>query len=119
MSKIQETLDAVLENLRLGIPIILENENDEKKTEEVEDVDKVDNSHEIFDRSRLVEVLRSQKLSSLKNPPKVTVGMIGYPNVGKSSTVNVLMQVKKVIYIICHFKSYCYSLEHKFGNHYR
>ncbi|KAI8426568.1 hypothetical protein MSG28_005356 [Choristoneura fumiferana] len=96
LNKIQDTLDAVLENLRLGKPIILENENDVKKSEKIEDVDNVDNSHEIFDRNRLLEVLKNQKLSNLKNPPRVTVGMIGYPNVGKSSTVNVLMQVKKV-----------------------
>ncbi|KAI8426571.1 hypothetical protein MSG28_005357 [Choristoneura fumiferana] len=101
LNKIQDTLDAVLENLRLGKPIILENENDVKKSEKIEDVDNVDNSHEIFDRNRLLEVLKNQKLSNLKNPPRVTVGMIGYPNVGKSSTVNVLMQVKKVITILC------------------
>lgn len=112
---IQEALDKVLENLRLGKPIepfqsigsttneethLTENSNANdvpNSAENVnEDVEKVTNSYEIFDRDRLVQVLKEQKLDKLKNPPRLTVGMIGYPNVGKSSSVNVLMQTKKV-----------------------
>ncbi|XP_063535519.1 large subunit GTPase 1 homolog [Cydia strobilella] len=92
LSKIQDTLDTVLDNLRLGKPIEpLQSEDITENTEK-----SVENSYEIFDRDRLLEVLKKQELSYLKNPPRITVGMIGYPNVGKSSTVNVLMQTKKV-----------------------
>ncbi|XP_045450740.1 large subunit GTPase 1 homolog [Melitaea cinxia] len=116
IDSIQEALDEVLENLRLGKPIepfrsiesttneethLTENSNTNDvprcSTEDVnEDVENDTNSYEIFDRDRLLQVLKKQKLNKLKNPPRLTVGMIGYPNVGKSSSVNVLMQSKKV-----------------------
>lgn len=130
IDRIQEILDKVVESLRLGKPIedypVLDktepapqtedNEAQEKNlqenvskeqvqssTEEVEHSNQVQNSHEIFDRQKLLEVLKKQQVDRLKNPPRLTVGMIGYPNVGKSSTVNVLMQVKKVSGIILRF----------------
>ncbi|XP_032520502.2 large subunit GTPase 1 homolog [Danaus plexippus] len=107
---VQEALDRVMESLRLGIPIEPFLCNPEKTTdsEQVDDCDtdqkedhtgtdnKVENSHEIFGRDKLLEVLKTYKGKELKNPPRITVGMIGYPNVGKSSSVNVLMQTKKV-----------------------
>ncbi|XP_049874571.1 large subunit GTPase 1 homolog [Pectinophora gossypiella] len=107
IDNIQNTLDKVLENFRLGKPVELlqsntvsENKNEEGAAagseEKTDENTEVKNSHEIFDRDRLVGVLKELKLENLKNPPRVTVGMIGYPNVGKSSTVNVLMQTKKV-----------------------
>lgn len=124
IDRIQEILDKVVESLRLGKPVEdypapestenkeptpeIENkealeqnsqENEESvqsSTEKVEHSDQVQNSHEIFNRQKLLEVLKKQHVDRLKNPPRLTVGMIGYPNVGKSSTVNVLMQVKKV-----------------------
>lgn len=61
-----------------------------------EEKEEVNNSYEVCDRDQLLEVLKAQKVQYKKNPPRLTVGMIGYPNVGKSSTVNVLMQTKKV-----------------------
>lgn len=109
MSIIQEALDKVLENLRLGKLIEsielnkservnCESDHQKENTNENGDLvrENVLNSHEIFGKDQLVDVLKSIKLDKLKNPPRLTVGMIGYPNVGKSSTVNVLMQRKKV-----------------------
>ncbi|XP_026325126.1 large subunit GTPase 1 homolog [Hyposmocoma kahamanoa] len=108
IDKIQETLDKVLENFRLGKPIetVPTNAQDtqigddkEKEKESCENIDNnlyVHNSPEIFNREKLLEVLKGQKIGVLNNPPRLTVGMIGYPNVGKSSTVNILMQTKKV-----------------------
>ncbi|CAH2039863.1 unnamed protein product, partial [Iphiclides podalirius] len=104
IDKIQETLDRVLENLKLGKPVeqLLSEEKKsddigtkETITNEIEDTQRK-NSHEIFGREKLLEVLKQISIERLKNPPRLTVGMIGYPNVGKSSTVNVLMQTKKV-----------------------
>ncbi|KAF9407074.1 hypothetical protein HW555_012779 [Spodoptera exigua] len=100
IDRIQEILDRVVENLRLGQPIedypAKEKTDNNESTEIEENESKVNNSHEIFDREKLLQVLKSQKIDRLKNPPRLSVGMIGYPNVGKSSSVNVLMQTKKV-----------------------
>ncbi|XP_048487607.1 large subunit GTPase 1 homolog isoform X1 [Plutella xylostella] len=97
LDRIQDALDKVLENLRLGTPVEPFH-SDEASAKVDEDVGTEDvlNSHEIFDRDQLLAVLKSQKLRRLKNPPRITFGMIGYPNVGKSSTVNIIMQTKKV-----------------------
>lgn len=106
IDKIQQTLDKVLENFRLGKPLETGEKNDEdteisdqKDEENSENLDndlEVTNSYEIFDREKLLKMLKDQKIANLKNPPRLTVGLIGYPNVGKSSTVNILMQTKKV-----------------------
>lgn len=93
IDKIQEVLERVVENLRLGKPV--EDYPPSEVQEEVKE-EQVHNSHEIFDREKLLEVLKRQNVEEKKNPPRLSVGMIGYPNVGKSSTVNVLMQTKKV-----------------------
>lgn len=111
LDRIQEVLDKVVENLRLGKPVEPYPSNDSIKKEnvqisETESTNIVVNSHEIFDRNMLLDMLKSHKIDTLKNPPRISVGMIGYPNVGKSSTVNVLMQTKKVIFeihiFLCH-----------------
>ncbi|XP_050669759.1 large subunit GTPase 1 homolog [Leptidea sinapis] len=98
LEAIQMALDKAMENFRLGMPIEPLNSNNdiEQCNEKVADKPEISNSHEIYDRDKLLEVLKSLKVDNLKNPPRVTVGMIGYPNVGKSSSVNVLMQTKKV-----------------------
>ncbi|XP_022830407.1 large subunit GTPase 1 homolog [Spodoptera litura] len=100
IDRIQEILDRVVENLRLGKPIedypVKENTDNNESTQIEDNETKVRNSHEVFDREKLLEVLKSQKVDRLKNPPRLSVGMIGYPNVGKSSSVNVLMKTKKV-----------------------
>ncbi|KOB67190.1 Large subunit GTPase 1-like protein, partial [Operophtera brumata] len=92
--KIQEALDKVVENLRLGKPIepFLSTENTpsiesetQEQVQESTNVNKIQNSHDIYDRERLLEVLRNQAVENKKNPPRISVGMIGYPNVGKSS----------------------------------
>lgn len=104
LDRIQVALDKIVENLRLGKPIELlvdeEKQNDEQvlntESESNASVDDLENSYEIYDRSRLLNVLKGLVIDNLKNPPRLSVGMIGYPNVGKSSTVNILMQTKKV-----------------------
>lgn len=109
IDRIQEALDKVLENLKLGISIDplynelkeLDEMGSKGVANPVEGTQRK-NSHEIFGRDKLLEVLKSMPIENLKNPPRLTVGMIGYPNVGKSSSVNVLMQTKKVIlFFVC------------------
>lgn len=104
--KIQEALDKVMEDLRLGNPVEPfhsqdskendENTNTSSQNETNTDEVKVQNSYDVFDRNQLLGFLRDQNIDKKKNPPRLSVGMIGYPNVGKSSTVNILMQTKKV-----------------------
>ena len=55
------------------------------------------NSSHVFDRSEIMEILRFKAQSRLKNyDNRLMVGMVGYPNVGKSSIINVLCQTKRV-----------------------
>ncbi|CAK1586435.1 unnamed protein product [Parnassius mnemosyne] len=101
LDSIQDALDKLLENLRLGNPIEPFQVKDQKSdtpelNKNLTEDKQMKNSHEIFGREKLLEVLKEMRITNLKNPPRLTVGMIGYPNVGKSSTVNVLMQTKKV-----------------------
>jgi large subunit GTPase 1 len=50
----------------------------------------------ILSRTELFDYLYSFVRAELGPKEKITVGMVGYPNVGKSSTVNVLVEKKKV-----------------------
>ncbi|XP_078486693.1 large subunit GTPase 1 homolog [Ciona intestinalis] len=68
---------AVLENEKLD-------ENFDHSQLEALDVE------DLFTREQLIDFLKS-----LIDKPNKVVGMVGYPNVGKSSTVNTLMGVKK------------------------
>lgn len=53
-------------------------------------------SGKIFTRTELFDYFYHYVRRELGPKEKVTVGMVGYPNVGKSSTVNVLAEKKKV-----------------------
>lgn len=52
------------------------------------------NSAHILSRQELLDYIRSLKLTS--EADITTVGLVGYPNVGKSSSINTLLQTKKV-----------------------
>ena len=54
---------------------------------------------EIFSRAQLLTWLKKRartQRTELDTDERIVCGMIGYPNVGKSSVINVLMGVKKV-----------------------
>ncbi|XP_017870472.1 PREDICTED: large subunit GTPase 1 homolog isoform X2 [Drosophila arizonae] len=54
------------------------------------------NSAHLLSRTELIEFLRHIYNGPRHTAQHVTIGMVGYPNVGKSSTINSLMTVKKV-----------------------
>ncbi|XP_063888311.1 large subunit GTPase 1 homolog [Scylla paramamosain] len=53
-------------------------------------------SSKLLSRSELIEVFRTMYTKRRLLGRAVTIGLVGYPNVGKSSTINCLMQGKKV-----------------------
>lgn len=55
----------------------------------------VTTSH-LMSRTELIDVLRRVHTGPRVSGKVVTIGLVGYPNVGKSSTINCLMQEKKV-----------------------
>ena len=60
-----------------------------------------DSTTRLFNRDELLELMTDLAKEALttqerKEGKAATIGMVGYPNVGKSSTINVLMGCKKV-----------------------
>lgn len=87
-----------LANLTRKVEEMVANEevvlNKEKKLEK----DKVDinNSSDLLSREDLIELFRKLHKNPKVTENIVTVGLVGYPNVGKSSTINSLLTYKKV-----------------------
>ncbi|XP_008557025.1 large subunit GTPase 1 homolog [Microplitis demolitor] len=75
-----------------------ENEDKEiKNTDEVESIKTLEmNSPELLTREQLISFFKSLKGEKTYTPNVVTIGLVGYPNVGKSSTINAIMADKKV-----------------------
>lgn len=53
------------------------------------------NVHSIFSRDELIDYFEKLKLRRCPEKEKIMVGMVGFPNVGKSSTINALLGNKK------------------------
>ncbi|KAK4297448.1 hypothetical protein Pmani_030143 [Petrolisthes manimaculis] len=51
---------------------------------------------QLMNRAELMDVMRTVHTGPRVAGKVVTIGLVGYPNVGKSSTINCLMQEKKV-----------------------
>lgn len=91
--EIQQSLDAVEQTLETIENKIKPKADDEVKLPRLPG-DK--NSAHLLSRTELIDFLRHIYTGPRNNKQHVTIGMVGYPNVGKSSTINSLMTVKKV-----------------------
>ena len=56
----------------------------------------IKNSPDMIGVNELIEFLESIEVHDPFEPNKVTIGFVGYPNVGKSSTINAILGRKKV-----------------------
>lgn len=70
----------------------------EKKTDKknIEDNTEVKNSSELLSRDQLVLFFKTIYKGETYTKGITTIGLVGYPNVGKSSTINALLMDKKV-----------------------
>ncbi|XP_046397883.1 large subunit GTPase 1 homolog [Ischnura elegans] len=75
-------------------------ESQENSVQECGESDEeIRNSAKVLNRKELINLFKNLKISGPKNPANGgvrTVGLVGYPNVGKSSTINCLIEEKKV-----------------------
>ena len=80
-------------------------ENNEIETEKKEAEKNDKDDYKIYNRIDLLKFIKNetsklkienQNIQNKKNPNTKLIGFIGYPNVGKSSIINVLMNTKKV-----------------------
>lgn len=75
----------------------VDDEEEEEKVEQVVATSTELNSPKVLNRLELLEYFTMMKNEICKETNDVfTIGMVGYPNVGKSSTINKLLQNKKV-----------------------
>ncbi|XP_072264306.1 large subunit GTPase 1 homolog [Pyxicephalus adspersus] len=56
----------------------------------------VDNHSHLVQRDELLEIFKSVHTGKRLKEEQITVGLVGYPNVGKSSTINTILGNKKV-----------------------
>ncbi|XP_053315534.1 large subunit GTPase 1 homolog [Spea bombifrons] len=72
-----------------------ENEAPFQDTEKKQDTVICNHSH-LVQRDELLEIFKSIHTGSRVRTEQITVGLVGYPNVGKSSTINTILGDKKV-----------------------
>ncbi|XP_046743940.1 large subunit GTPase 1 homolog [Diprion similis] len=71
-------------------------DNDSVNNTTAKSYKQLQNSSELLTRERLIELLKNIYKGKTYQPGITTIGLVGYPNVGKSSTINALLMEKKV-----------------------
>ncbi|CAH2008687.1 unnamed protein product [Acanthoscelides obtectus] len=92
-----ETLqNAVEQNASALNEIINKIESVIGKAQLSEEVCQIHNSPDLIDKETIVELFRTIHTGTKVMQGVTTIGLIGYPNVGKSSTINSLLTIKKL-----------------------
>ncbi|XP_076271499.1 nucleostemin 3 isoform X2 [Rhynchophorus ferrugineus] len=91
LEKAVEKKAIVLDNILSKIESMLSEENLVGGSD-----DHIQNSFELVSREQLIEIFRTIHKGSKFTEGITTIGLVGYPNVGKSSTINSLLCAKKV-----------------------
>ncbi|CAH1775882.1 unnamed protein product [Owenia fusiformis] len=91
------------ETIAPSIPIVMEQLSETSiedsvkvDTEESVNVIPVNNNSNLLTGDELIELLKTLHTGKKVQEGLTTVGLVGYPNVGKSSTINAILQCKKV-----------------------
>lgn len=95
---VEETQGAFKNELERQVRDEMEAERHKKVLDTTLDEEMQLSTTEIFSRAQLLTWLK-RKARALRESPddeRLVVGTVGYPNVGKSSVINVLMGIKKV-----------------------
>ncbi|XP_078038431.1 nucleostemin 3 [Augochlora pura] len=74
----------------------LNSSTEELNEETNEETAKIENSSELLSRDQLVSFFKTIYKGETYTKGIITIGLVGYPNVGKSSTINALLMDKKV-----------------------
>ncbi|XP_058831814.1 large subunit GTPase 1 homolog [Topomyia yanbarensis] len=85
-----EQAEETLERLEEKIEELVEGDNESTSST------KLRNSSKILSNTELIALFKRLHKSERVTPGVVTVGLVGYPNVGKSSTINAVFLEKKV-----------------------
>lgn len=81
----QVEVECAMESLRIS-----------RETNLGDEIEKVVNSSKLLNRDDLVELFKTFYSGKTYTNGVTTIGLVGYPNVGKSSTINTLLMNKKV-----------------------
>ena len=99
MKKVEETYGGFKNELERQERAEKEAERRKRKLDETLDEDLEPSTTQVFSRAQLLTFLKKRARamqSETESDERLNVGTVGYPNVGKSSVINVLMGVKKV-----------------------
>ncbi|XP_076231855.1 nucleostemin 3 [Calliopsis andreniformis] len=102
-NSISNSVDSIIKNCETQNKEMQNNECDLKpslkevnKETETEDKTQIENSAKILSRDELVSFFKTIYKGKTYTESITTIGLVGYPNVGKSSTINALLMDKKV-----------------------
>ncbi|KAG7166198.1 large subunit GTPase 1 homolog [Homarus americanus] len=90
-SSVKTTTDTTSDGEQAALPVEADDKPSQPSTTST-----FTTSSRMLSRSELMEVFRTIYTKKRVLDKSVTIGLVGYPNVGKSSTINCLMQEKKV-----------------------